>query len=166
MEDREYSPAYAASLRVSSMVYPNEFVSKLKYYIFKLYNPMHPFWRDLLLALNLIHHEGRQRYLLGKLKKEKKMDDLLAHLVKNGFGNHFIAWIDEGEIASLRLVKNFEFQYHVRIFKDGEVRGHFEYTPEGHPFGHLNESLLESRRDEFASVLKGWINELEEPVKV
>ncbi len=157
--ERTYNSAYAAGLPISKMIYPDQLINRLKYYIFKIYNPMHPFWRDLLLMLGLIRHTvDRQDYLLGTLREDRKVEDLLAYLVQKGFGNHFIAWVDEGEISSLRLLENFEYQYHIRIFKDGQIRGHYEYTPECHPIHHLKEKDMRDGRELFSQILKGWIN--------
>src|SRR6185437_14085319 len=93
--------------------------------------------RDMLIRVHLFWHQGRQEYLLGKLAAGKSLDDFLAYLAAQGFGNNFIAHRDEGQVLSLRRLEDFEWQYHLRIFKDGEVRGHYEYTPEAHPIKHL-----------------------------
>ncbi|MDO8564875.1 MAG: hypothetical protein Q7R88_02675 [bacterium] len=117
-----------------------------------------PFVRDMLLGLGLIWHEGRQRYSLGFLKPERTMEELLAHVKEQGFSNHFIAWVDDGELCSLRrIAADPRYQYHLRIFKDGEVRGHYECTPEAHPIWHFTERGLEERREEFLTFLEGWI---------
>jgi hypothetical protein len=157
MPERKYNPDHIADLPISVMVYPDQFINKLKYHFFSFYNPFHPFFRDVLLALRIIRHKGRQDFLLGKLKEEKSIDDFLSYLVERGFGNHFIAWVDDGEVASLRLVNGFEYQYHIRVFRDGEVRGHYEYTPECHPIGHLKETKMSDHRGEFFRILEGWI---------
>lgn len=118
-----------------------------------------PWVRDTLLRLRIIWHEkGRQRYFLGWLIPEKKLDDLKAHLIKNGFGNHFIAWIDEGEYCGLRM-RDGRYQYHIRLFQDGEIRGHYEKTPEYHPVHHFAEVGLEERREYFMRYLEGWVSD-------
>ena len=33
-----------------------------------------------------------------------------------------------------------DWQYHIRIFCDGEVRGHYEMTPEDHSFTHMKST--------------------------
>lgn len=78
------------------------------------------------------------------------MQQLVKHLVAQGFAKHFIAWKDDSELVSLRKLENFMYQYHVRIFKDGEVRGHYEYTPECHPIAHLKGMDQEHRPEAFA----------------
>jgi hypothetical protein len=52
---------------------------------------------------------------------------------------------------------DFKHQYHLRVFKDGEVRGHYEYTPECHPIWHLQKVGQEPRREELLGFLGDWI---------
>ncbi len=145
--------AFTDTLPCSRMVYPTSFLNKLKYIFWRLYTPYHPFWRDLLLALGILSHEGRQNFLLGRVAPGESIKSLVTFLISRGYGNHFIAWKDEGEVIGLRYVDNFTYQYHIRIFKDGEVRGHYEYTPECHPVWHFKEVRMEDRRAEFLSLL-------------
>lgn len=159
MQERTYTPAYISSLPVSKIVPPVYFTDKLRYLIFKIYSPFFKFGRDLFLSLKILRHDFRQDYPLGKIKPEKTIDELITHLIQSGFGNHFIAWVDEGEVASLRFVRDFRHQYHLRIFKDGELRGHYEYTPEYKPISHLQEIDMTHGRELFLEVLHGWIDE-------
>ena len=137
----------------AAMQYPEELRHKLKYYFWKVYTPYHPFVRDLALRLKIIRHEGRQEFLLGHIKPEKSIREFIADCVRLGFGNHFVAWHDDGEIASLRIVEDFSRQYHLRIFTDGEVRGHYEYTPECYPRRHMKKMGMEDRRAFFYDLL-------------
>ncbi len=77
---------------------------------------------------------------------------VVQRLLDSGFGNNFVAWQDDGEIASLRMADGVTQQYHVRIFADGEVRGHHELTPESHPLKHYKEEGMEPRQEYFRSV--------------
>ena len=70
-----------------------------------------------------IFHGGRQPYRLGWLAPGHTLEELKAHLAKQGFGNHFVAWDDTGQVLSWRKFDGFEWQYHLRVFDDGEVRG-------------------------------------------
>ena len=74
--------------------------------------------------MRLLRTQGRQNYLLGKLAPGESIESFVEFLLDKGFGNHFVAFDDEGQVASLRYTPDFKHQYHVRIFKDGEVRGH------------------------------------------
>ena len=133
----------------SKMKYPDTFADKLKYYVWCIYTPFHPLVRDLALLLGIVRHAGRQDFILGKIADEHTVEDFINHVVQQGFGRHYVAWRDHEEIASLRYVENFSFQYHLRIFADREVRGHYEFTPEYKPIKHLYSVGMEDRRDDF-----------------
>jgi hypothetical protein len=133
----------------SRMAYPDRADHWAKYGFWRLYTPLHPYVRDGALAAGIVRHIGRQDFLLGHIAPGQSVRDFVAHCIEQGYGNHFIAWRDEGELVSLRFVEDFVYQYHLRVFKDGEVRGHYEYTPECHPVLHMKEIGLEDRRHVF-----------------
>ena len=141
----------------SRMIRPKKYMHWLKYALWRLYAPVHPNLRDAAVKTGLIWHEGRQDYLLGTIDPRYSLRDVAGHLAKHGFANHFVAWRDEGEVVSLRYVENFECQYHIRLYEDGEVRGHFEYTPECYPLRHMKEEGLEDRREFFFGILQDKI---------
>ena len=60
-----------------------------------------------------------------------------SYFNKKGFEKIKIAWLDDGEILSMRKIEDKYYQHHVRLFDDGEIRGHFEMTPESHMIKHL-----------------------------
>lgn len=141
----------------SRVAYPAAKRDRLKYWLFTMYRPFHKPVRNTSLALGLIKHEGRRDYLLGTLDPARSVYEFVAFLIAHGFGNHFVAWREEGELVGLRRTVGFKYQYHVRIFKDGEVRCHYEYTPECHPFLHLREIGVEDRTSEFKTLVKDWL---------
>jgi hypothetical protein len=102
-------------------------------------------------------HVGRQDFLLGMLDPARSVHEFVSFLVSEGFGNHFIAWKETNELVSLRRTVDFKYQYHIRIFKDGEVRGHYEFTPEYHPVLHLVRIGFEEKAGEFENLLRGWL---------
>jgi hypothetical protein len=106
--------------------------------------------RDLFLFLRLAKHGGRQEYSIGFLKKRV---NLRNHLEKNGFENSYYSWIDDGEFLSMRKVEK-EFQYHIRLFDDMELRGHYEYVPDGFPIKHLREDCFKQKKKYFSFLLK------------
>ena len=110
-----------------------------------------------MLSLGILKHEGRQHYTLGTLAPGRRVEDLLKYLEGKKWGNHFIAWKDEDELIGIRKLDGFERQYHIRVFKNGEIRGHYEYTPECHPRWHLKEVGMEARHAEFLEELGDWI---------
>ncbi len=153
---RPRTPAHRQWLETlpqSQMIYPGEFAHRIKYYLWRVYSPYHHTVRDSVIALNLMKNRGRQPYLLGKIAPHLTVEQFVATLIEKGYAYHRVAWEDDGEVVSLRHVKNFIYQYHLRIFEDGEVRGHYEYTPECYPIAHLMDVGREDRREEFLKVL-------------
>lgn len=140
---------WVKNLPSSRMVFPNEMVNRIKYFAWRVYTPLHPYFRDALLGLRILHHQGRQDFLLGRIAPGQTLREFVSHCIERGYGNHFVAWHDEGEVVSLRYVDDFAYQYHLRIFRDGEVRGHFEYTPEYRPIAHMRDVGCEDRRHIF-----------------
>ena len=62
-------------------------------------------WQKLFLRF---HEKGRQRYHIGYLALGKTLEELKQHLnSKWGFGNHFIAWPDDGQVLSWRKLADF-----------------------------------------------------------
>src|SRR5262249_32990634 len=125
----------------------------------RIIGPLHPGMRRLSAKLGLVDFdqfldgEGRQRFLLGTIAQGQDAESLVNHLVENGYGVNSLAWEDAGEVASLRLSDGFRYQYHIRIFSDGEVRGHYEFTPEAHPWKHYYEEGMVPRREYFEELL-------------
>ena len=134
-------------------------VEKLKQKTWHFFYKFFPRAQKTLLHCHLIWHEkGRQRYHIGWLAPGKTLEDLKNHLHSVwGFGNHFIAWGDDGQVLSWRKLMDFNHQYHLRVFEDGEIRGHFELTPEGHPLGHLEEKDETFHKREFKKFLGDFV---------
>lgn len=118
-----------------------------------------PWLQRHFLKWHLVWHEkGRQPYHIGWLASGKTLKALEKHLHNEwGFGNHFVAWTDRGQVLSWRKLENFDYQYHLRVFKDGEIRGHYEYTPESKPVAHFAEINEQARIDEFKKFLGNYI---------
>jgi hypothetical protein len=140
-----------------SEVFPSSFLHRILYRFWRIYSPLHPFVRDISLSLGIVSHAGRQNFLIGNVAPDQSIEKLIAFLIEQGYGNHFIAWKDDGEIVGLRRAVGFKYQYHLRIFEDGEIRGHYEYTPECHPFLHFKAINQADKREEFLELLKGKI---------
>ena len=147
------SRAWVSSLPYARPAYPDTLIDKVKYFFWHLITPAYLQVLDLLSYMRILRNQGRQNYLLGKLAPGETVEGFVEYLLKKGFGNHFLAFKDDGQLVSLRYAPNFKYQYHVRVFNDGEVRGHFEYTPEYRPFKHLKGDGLEARFDEFVTLL-------------
>lgn len=119
--------------------------------------PLIPTIQRFLLRTKILSHNGRQPFLLGKLTSMKNLHGFKRHLAKQGFGNHFIAWNDSSQLLSWRKRTDFGHQYHLRIFSDGEVRGHFELTPEAHPIQHFVEKGMQEQREKFFEFFGQWV---------
>lgn len=119
--------------------------------------PFHPILRLLLFKARIVRHGKRQPYLLGFLNENRSAKDLKNYLLSEGFETMFAYWVDEGEVFGLRYRANFEFQYHIRLYNNGEVRCHYEITPEEAPLDHLTDRYTERRRDDFMNWLQDWI---------
>ncbi|MEI6281082.1 MAG: hypothetical protein WCP17_03765 [bacterium] len=117
--------------------------------------------RRFFLKTGLIwHKKGRQKYHVGWLAPEKNLIGLKKHLhEKWGFGNHFIAWVDEDQVLSWRKLTDFEDQYHLRVYSDGEICGHYEFTPEAHPLEHMEEKGEREAREDFIKFLGEFVVE-------
>lgn len=151
------SHTWVRNLPYARVPYPQRFLDKIKYYLWDILTPIHPHVRDFLTWSRLVHHEGRQEYLLGVLALGETIESVVDYLITCGYGNHFVAWKDEGQVVSLRKATCFEYQSHIRLFDDGEVRAHYEYTTEYKPFTHLKAIGQESRFEEHIALLRGKI---------
>ncbi|KKQ26822.1 MAG: hypothetical protein US42_C0022G0005 [Candidatus Magasanikbacteria bacterium GW2011_GWC2_37_14] len=119
--------------------------------------PFFPFGRNLVKKLGYNPYPPRQVFALGFLNKNNNQAELEKHLYSQNFIINKVAWVDEGEIMSLRLLDGFEHQYHLRLFKDGEIRGHYELTPEYSPLGHLHDKETTAKTEEFKKILGNFL---------
>ena len=135
------------------------FWDKIKQKIWRGIYKFFPTFQKWLLKEHLIWHEQkRQRYHIGWLAPGKTLGGLKRHLhEKWGFGNHFVAWTDEGQVLSWRKLADFDDQYHLRVFEDGEICGHYEYTPEAHPLDHFEEKGETERKSDFLKFLGDFV---------
>lgn len=130
------------------------FRQKIKDALWRVFYPIFRWQRFFLNSGILFWHTPiRQRFFLGWLAPGKTLEDFKRHLLGQGFGNHFVAWIDKDQALSWRKLDGFDYQYHLRVYTDGEIRGHYEYTPESRPVDHFREVGEESRREEFLKFL-------------
>lgn len=130
-----------------------------KKYVWKAIYPVFPYFRNLLTFLHIAHHaeDNQRNFHLGFLHPDKTVHELIDHLSLHGFRGHVVEWIEKGQVASMRKLDSFHHQYHIRIYSDGEVCGHYEHTPESKPIKHLRGSFLEPRREDFLGVIGEWL---------
>ena len=138
-------------------------LERFKKFYWKLFEPFFPTVRDAWVAMGLISHDIRQPYLYGRLKSGCTTQGLRQRLTATGFANDYIAWIDPDEVLNMRQVVDVIYQYHVRLFIDGEVRAHREFTAESHPFKHLYDVGLSDGADYLKPLLAELVIELPEP---
>ncbi len=115
-----------------------------------------PTVRDLLLRLGIIwHSKDRQPFPIGNLREDVIQKVFRERLVSFGFEKNILAWIDYGEVLSMRKADPIRpgYHYHIRLFVDGEVRGHYEKMPEWHPIDHFLERGMLNRADYFRSII-------------
>lgn len=139
------------------MEYPDTFLEKIRYWFWRFYTPLHPYVRDFSTSIRVMRHEGRQDFLMGTIAPTRSVREFVSYLIEQGFGNHFVAWKDTDELVSLRRTIGFRYQHHVRVFTDGEVRCHYEYTPEYRPIQHLIQTGFEEPSAELRDILRDWI---------
>lgn len=126
-------------------------------------------FQKFLLKYGIIHYKARQEYHIGWLAPEKTLEELRLHLhTEWGFGNHFISWIDSGQVLSWRKLVDAKTQYHIRVFEDGEIRGHLEPTPESGVFARIMRRGITEAQNDFLKFLGDFIvrDEVERDLKV
>lgn len=142
MQTEQQAPdrAWLRTIPYSQVDYPKSAAGTLKNRFWQAYIPLHYVLRNSLVTFN-VFKQGRPEDFLGMIAPHLSAEEFVAFLVEKGYGNHFVAWKFKGELVSLRYVENFSHQYHIRIFKDGKVCGHYERTPESHPVRHMKDFL-------------------------
>lgn len=112
----------------------------------------------ILRVLEALHfHNKRQEFLLGMLGLKCTPQDFQKFLVEKGFFKAILAWQDPGEVLSLRKIDNKKFQYHIRLFNDREIRGHYEFSSERNPFKHIFNIGFQDRRDYIKSLVDDYL---------
>lgn len=144
------------------MTFFDRLKQKIWHFIYKFF----PTFQRGLLKLHFIWHDKeRQKFHIGYLAPGKTLDMFKRHLHSQwGFGNHFVAWGDDGQVLSWRKLEDFNHQYHIRVFSDGEIRGHYEYTPEGHPVAHFDEKGESFQRAQFLKFLGDFVTDKKHPM--
>jgi hypothetical protein len=141
-------------------------MDRIKMMFWRFLYPIFPSVQNMLLKSHLIWHKsGRQRYHIGWLASGVTLDELKKHLSEEWhFGNHFVAWKDTAQVLSWRRLKDFNDQWHIRVYEDGEIRGHYEKTPESSPIQHFREVKETDRREDFKKFLGDYCVETQTPM--
>lgn len=118
------------------------------------WNLVYIFWPKVLRVIEKTgFHSKRQPYLIGRFNSEHTIEELEQHLLALNYHHGVLSWKDPGEVLNLRLLEGQLYQYHIRVFDDGEIRVHYEYSSEGRPLGHIFETLFEPRFEYFTTTL-------------
>jgi hypothetical protein len=124
----------------------------------KIWRIIYKFFTPIQRTFLIFHQSKRQKFHIGWLAPDKTLEELKKHLhEKWGFGNHFVAWTDKGQVLSWRKLADFSDQYHLRVFEDGEICGHFEFTPEAHPIEHFTEKGEQPKTEDFLKFLGEFV---------
>jgi hypothetical protein len=114
-----------------------------------------PYALKVLKAVGI--HPKEHPFVLGKLNPKYTQKQLKTLLESHGFQNDILSWKDSGQILSMRKVHEHEFQWHIRLRRNGEIRGHYEYAPEGSVFKHELNRIFKPDRHFFISILKDYL---------
>lgn len=133
-------------------------LESIKNIFWKTVEPLFPTMRDIWIWLGFMTPPPRQNFHYGYVKPEITISDVRKLLHDNGFSHDYIAWVDPGEVLNMRKVIDVIYQYHVRLFSDGEIRAHHEYTGESHPFKHLFEKGFTKGDDYLQPLLQNIID--------
>lgn len=107
----------------------------------------------------------RQSFLVGRLPKRVSHEIFAEFLHNRGFEPTTLSWIDPGEKINLRKRVDGERQYHVRVFHDGEIRGHYEFAPESRPLAHVMEWGFEPAAEYLAGLYNDFLSWRERQVE-
>ena len=118
----------------------------------------YPVWPKIIRGWEKLgFHKFRQRFLIGHLNANFNKENLEKMLYEQGFENAIIAWCDPGEVLSMRKINDEIYQYHIRLFIDGEIRAHYEYSPEAKPIDHIRETFFKPETEFFKDLLGGYL---------
>ena len=120
--------------------------------------------RTFIQVVVLQKEQVRQNYYLGVIDP-KQLFKLYYKLCERGYIDNFLAYVDKGEKYNLRkfhfVMEGCFWQTHIRIFEDGEVRGHYEITPESDPRAHYSGVTMVMIKNKERIELMQAISELE-----
>jgi len=115
--------------------------------------PIFPLLQFIVVSFGVYRCFPREKFLLGKLIVP--LEEAKQYLKEQGFFSNRIALILQGQVLSMRKLdpEKPDWQYHVRIFCDGEVRGHYEMTPEDHSLTHMESTNTVDREKELRAMV-------------
>lgn len=119
--------------------------------VYKIYPPF------LRVLEKIGVHKKRQKFFIGKLRGNVSFENFKKFLFSENFESAILAWKDPHEILSLRKIDSKVFQYHLRLYSDREITGHYEYSSEGNPWRHIVETVFEPKEEYFKKLLADFL---------
>ncbi len=102
----------------------------------------------------IFNKNKRQSYPIGWLAEGKGLEDLRIYLHREwGFGGNFDSFIEKSEVLNWRKLTEDGKQYHLRVYEDGEIRGHLEMSPEKNKISYALGGGKSDAREEFLKFL-------------
>ena len=92
-------------------------------------------WRRVRILLHLHDTDGKKLHPVFTLPIPMHPLDFYLRLIPQGYQFCLICTHYRGQIFSVRRLIG-EFQYHLRLYDDGTVTGHYEWNYEFDPVSH------------------------------
>lgn len=102
-------------------------------------------------------YQGRRPYHVGWLAPDKSLDDLKLFLHNQwGFGRNIMHVDEPGLVLSWQKVTPDHGSYNIRVYSDGEIRGHYEVIPETGVLERKEDKGEAETKEEFLRFLDGF----------
>ena len=122
-----------------------------------MWNIIYKLYPSILRILEKLKiHNSRQPYFITTIENID-IQKFERYLKKVGFEKAILSWKDPGEVLSMRKIDNDKYQYHIRIFSNGEIRGHYEYSSESNPIKHVIEAVFLPEKSYFERLIVNFV---------
>jgi len=126
------------------------------------------FWQEWKkYVLNAFTHD-REPYHIGWTNLTD-VEDIETRLIMIGYQPNYFSFGDEGQVTSMRKMyideDGYWRQLHIRVHKDGEIRGHDELSYEESATEHVNgvdlRQVFYHTKVSVIDSLEGWASDIE-----
>ena len=115
----------------------------------------------------LDHEPSRQPYHIANVEPNQTVQLYLMLISLYGYEDNFLSYLDADELFGIRKLHfkgvRMWYQTHIRIYKDGEIKGHYEIAPESNAQEHYAGTTLEYIQEKEQAELMDVVNLLNEP---